>query len=226
MNIMIIAAHPDDEVFSIGGTIAMHTMMGDQVYIVNLTNGEPTPYGTVETRLKEAAKADRILQIQKRIIMDLPNRYLADTIENREKVAAHIREYKPDVLLVQYHVDQHPDHISASALGTAARFYAKLTKSNIPGEPHYPKKILYYYTSHFRLDKSPTFILPVSKEAFHMKMKAGKAYQSQLKNQKKIALADRLEWTGRYYGSLINSEYGEPFYTPEALGIENLHNIL
>jgi bacillithiol biosynthesis deacetylase BshB1 len=223
---MIIAAHPDDEVFSIGGTIAMHTKAGDDLYIVNLTNGEPTPYGTVESRLKEAEEADRILNIKKRIIMDFPNRYLEDTIENRKKVAAHIREYKPDVLLVQYHVDQHPDHISASELGTAARFYAKLTNSDIPGEPFYPRKILYYYTSHFRLKMSPSFILPVSEEAFKLKMEAGKAYQSQLKNQKRIRLADRLEWTGRYYGALINSDYGEPFYTPEAVGVNNLHNIL
>ncbi|MBS3768971.1 MAG: PIG-L family deacetylase [Bacteroidales bacterium] len=226
MNIMIIAAHPDDEVFSIGGTIATHTMNGDDVYILNLTNGEPTPYGTVETRLKEAEEADRILKIRKRIIMDFPNRYLEDTIDNRKKVAAQIREYKPDILLVQYHVDQHPDHISASELGTAARFYAKLTKSDIPGEPHYPRKILYYYTSHFRLNMSPSFILPVSEEAFKMKMEAGNAYQSQLKNQKRIKLGDRLEWSGRYYGALINSPYGEPFYTPEAVGINTLHNIV
>ena len=158
--------------------------------------------------------------------MDFPNRFLEDTIENRKKVAAQIREYKPDVLLVQYHVDQHPDHISASSLGTAARFYAKLTKSDIAGEPHYPGKILYYYTSHFRLDKSPSFILPVSEEAFRIKMEAGNAYQSQLKNQKKIKLSDRLEWSGRYYGALINSPYGEPFYTPEAVGIKTLHNIV
>lgn len=223
---MIIAAHPDDAEFAMGGTIATHTMNGDDVYMVNLTNGEPTPYGSVETRLKEAEEADRILRLRKRIIMDLPNRYLEDTIENRKKVAAYIREYRPDVLLVQYHVDQHPDHISASALGTAARFYAKLTKSDIPGEPYYPRKILYYYTSHFRLDKSPSFVLPVSEEAFKIKMEAGKAYQSQLKNQRKIKLDDRLDWIGRYYGSLINSDYGEPFYTPEVVGVTNLHNIV
>ncbi len=226
MNIMIIAAHPDDAEFSMGGTIATHTLNGDNVYLVNLTNGEPTPYGSVETRLKEAEEAGRILNIKERIIMEFPNRFLEDTIENRKKVAAHIRKYRPDVLLVQYHVDQHPDHISASSLGTAARFYAKLTKSDIPGEPHYPRKILYYYTSHFRLNITPSFILPVSEEAFKVKMEAGNAYQSQLKNQKKIKLADRLEWSGRYYGALVNSPYGEPFYTPEAVGINSLHNIV
>jgi bacillithiol biosynthesis deacetylase BshB1 len=223
---MILAAHPDDAEFSMGGTIATHTLNGDNVYLVNLTNGEPTPHGSVETRLKEAEEADRTLNIKERIIMDFPNRFLEDTIENRKKVAAHIRKYRPDVLLVQYHVDQHPDHIGASYLGTAARFYAKLTKSDIPGEPHYPRKILYYYTSHFRLNITPSFILPVSEEAFKIKMEAGKAYQSQLKNQKRIKLADRLEWSGRYYGALINSPYGEPFYTPEAVGINSLHNIV
>ena len=227
MKIMIIAAHPDDAEFSIGGTIAKHTLQGDEVYLLNLTNGEPTPYGSVETRLKEAEKADKALGITQRIIMDFPNRYLEETIENRKQVAAYIREYQPDVLLVQYHVDQHPDHIAASQLGTAARFYAKLSKSDIPGEPFYPTKILYYYTSHFRLDTTPSFILPINEEAFKLKMKASFAYESQLKNhQKKIKLSDRLEMMTRQYGARINSEYGEPFYTPEVIPIKGLENFI
>ncbi|MFP4047765.1 MAG: PIG-L family deacetylase, partial [Bacteroidales bacterium] len=144
MKILVLAAHPDDAEISIGGTLLTCSENGDEVYLLNYTNGEPTPHGTVEKRLQEAGKADKILKIKKRIIMDLPNRYLQDTIENRKKVAEHIRIIKPDVLLVQTHTDQHPDHIAASELGTAARFYAKLTKTDMKGEPYFPPKILYY----------------------------------------------------------------------------------
>jgi len=222
MKILVLAAHPDDAEISIGGTMLTHAMNGDEVYLLNFTNGEPTPNGTVEKRLKEAEKADDILKIKKRIVMDLPNRYLQDTIENRQKVAEHIREIRPDVMLVQTHVDQHPDHIAASELGTAARFYAKLTKTEMQGEPFYPPKILYYFTSHFRLLPDPSFVLPVDKDVFKEKVKAVEAYESQFKGKNRN-IPEFLKVMGIQYGTRINSPYGEPFYTPEVVGIKNLH---
>ncbi len=225
MKILVLAAHPDDAEISIGGTMLTHAQNGDEVYLLNFTNGEPTPNGTVETRLKEAEEADKILHLKKRIVMELPNRYLEDTIENREKVAEHIREIRPDVMLVQTHLDQHPDHIAASELGTAARFYAKLTKTNMKGEPFYPPKILYFYTSHFRIIPNPSFVLPVSEEVFREKVKAVQAYQSQFKHKNRD-IPEFLKIMGKQYGSRINSPYAEPFYTPEVLGIQNLHNIV
>jgi bacillithiol biosynthesis deacetylase BshB1 len=225
MKILVLAAHPDDAEITIGGTMLTHALNGDEVYLLNFTNGEPTPKGTVETRLKEAEKADEILKIKRRIVMDLPNRYLQDTIENREKVAEHVREIRPDVMLVQTHVDQHPDHIAASQLGTAARFYAKLTKTEMRGEPFYPPKILYYYSSHFRLIPNPSFILPYNEEVFAEKVKSVEVYESQFKHRNRN-ITEYLRVMGAHYGSRINSPYGEPFYTPEALGIDSLHSIL
>ncbi len=225
MKILVLAAHPDDAEISIGGSMLTHAQQGDEVYLLNFTNGEPTPNGTIETRLKEAGIADKILKIKRRIVMDLPNRYLEDTKENREKVAEHIREIKPDIMLVQTHLDQHPDHIAASELGTAARFYAKLTKTEIKGEPFYPPKILYYYTSHFKIIPSPSFILPVSEDTFEEKIKAVECYESQFIHKNRN-IPEYLKIAGKQYGSRINSPYGEPFYTPEVLGIKNLHNII
>ena len=226
MNIMIIAAHPDDAEFSIGGTIKTYAANGDNVYLLNLTNGEPTPHGTVETRLKEAEESGEILGITERVVMDLPNRFLEDTIENRKKVAAYIRKFTPDILLVQYHVDAHPDHISSSYLGNAARFYAKLTKSDIPGTPFYPPKILYYYTSHMKLDGTPSFVLPISESAFNEKIRAAQAYQSQIANRKHGDLTEFIKLRGRHHGMQVKAAYGEPFYTPEIIGVESLKNLV
>jgi len=225
MKILVLAAHPDDAEISIGGSILSHAQNGDEVYLLNFTNGEPTPVGSVETRLKEAEKADKILRIKKRIVMDLPNRYLQDTIENRKKVAEYIRDIRPDLLLVQTSLDQHPDHIAASALGTAARFYAKLTKTNMRGKPFFPPKILYYYTSHFKIIPDPSFVLPVTEEIFKEKVKAVQAYESQF-THKNRDIPEFLKILGKQYGGRINSLYGEPFYTPEVLGINSFHNIL
>jgi bacillithiol biosynthesis deacetylase BshB1 len=225
MKILVLAAHPDDAEISIGGTMLSHALNGDQVYLLNFTNGEPTPYGTKETRMKEAEKSDEILKIEKRIVMDLPNRYLQDTIENRRKVAEHIRDIKPDVMLVQTQLDQHPDHIAASQLGTAARFYAKLTKTDMRGDPYYPPKILYYFTSHFKILPDPSFVLPVEEEVFNEKVKAVKVFESQFKGKNRN-IPEFLKIMGKQYGSRINKPYAEPFYTPEVVGIKNLHSIL
>jgi len=225
MRLLILAAHPDDAEISIGGTMLTHAEKGDEVYLLNFTNGEPTPNGTIKKRLQEAEEADRILKIKKRIVMDLPNRYLQDTIENREAVAEHIRQIRPDVLLVQTQLDQHPDHIAASQLGTAARFYAKLTKTNMKGDPFYPPKILYYLTSHFKIDPSPTFVLPVAEEVFEQKIKAVSAYRSQFEHRNRD-IPEFLKLMGKRYGMRINSPYGEPFFTPEVLGIQSLEWIL
>jgi bacillithiol biosynthesis deacetylase BshB1 len=224
MKLLILAAHPDDAEISIGGTMLTQANKGDEVYLLNFTNGEPTPNGTVETRLKEAEEADSILKIKRRIVMELPNRYLQDTIENREAVAEHIREIRPDVMLVQTQLDQHPDHIAASQLGTAARFYAKLTKTKMRGEPFYPPKILYYFTSHFKMDPSPSFVLPVDEEVFKQKVRAVSAYRSQFQHKNRD-IPEFLKLMGKRYGSRINSPYAEPFYTPEVLGIKGLEHI-
>jgi bacillithiol biosynthesis deacetylase BshB1 len=224
MKILVLAAHPDDAEISIGGTMLTHALRGDEVYLLNFTNGEPTPNGTVEKRLKEAEASDNVLKIKKRIVMDLPNRYLQDTIENRIKVAEHVREVRPDLMLVQTQVDQHPDHIAAHQLGTAARFYAKLTKTDMRGEPFYPPKILYFYTSHFRLIPNPSFVLPVEEDVFQEKVKAVEAYESQFRHRNRD-IPEFLKLMGKQYGSRIGSPYGEPFYTPEVVGMKSLHCI-
>ena len=222
MNIMIIAPHPDDAELSIGGTIITMALKGHNVYLLNLTNGEPTPRGSVETRLKEAKNADKILKVKKRIILDFPNRYLLDKIEYREKTAEYIRKFKPNILFVPYHQDAHPDHISASAIAVAARFYAKFTKSNIKGEPFYPYKIIFYFATHMKLNINPSFVLPVSKDVFTKKLSAIKAYKSQFSYGDSKKTPEYVESIGRYFGALINADYGEPFYTPEVLGIKDI----
>ena len=219
---MIIATHHDDAELSMGGTIITLATKKHNVYLLNLTNGEPTPRGSVETRLKEARNADKILKVKKRIILDFPNRYLQDRIEYREKTAGYIREFRPNILFVPYYQDAHPDHISASSISVAARFYAKLTKSNIKGEPFYPWKMIFYFSIHMKLNIIPSFVLPVSKEVFARKLSAINVYKSQFSYRANKKIPEYVESVGKYFGASINTDYGEPFYTPEILGIKDL----
>ncbi len=138
--VLAIGAHPDDVEIGMGGTIAALVAAGHRVTILDLTNGEPTPMGSPERRRAESEEAARVLGVARRITLGLPNRYLEDTVENRTAVAEVIREVRPELLFIPYWVDAHPDHVAAERLSEAARFYAKLTKTEMRGEPFYPAR--------------------------------------------------------------------------------------
>ena len=114
-----------------GGTIARLVQQGHRLTLLDLTNGEPTPTGTPERRKAESEAAAQVLGVHRRMTLPLPNRYLVDTVENRVAVAEVIRETRPDVLFIPYWVDAHPDHVAAERVSEAARFYAKLTKTEM-----------------------------------------------------------------------------------------------
>ncbi|MCF6158325.1 MAG: bacillithiol biosynthesis deacetylase BshB1 [wastewater metagenome] len=225
--ILAVGPHPDDVEAGMGGGILKFVKLGYEVHILDMTNGEPTPYGNADIRKKEWEQSTAMLGIKSRTILDLPNRYLIDTIEARKKVAAVIRQIRPEIIFLPYWIDAHPDHIQTTQIGEAARFYAKLTKSDIPGEPCYPPYIFYYLCSHFRLHVTPSFILDISSE-FEKKLEIARTYQSQF-------AYDEARWEHisrsitakcRYYGNLIRVDYGEPYMSREQIGLRDIRDIV
>ncbi len=202
-----------------GGTICLLLAQGHEVTMCDLTNGEPTPLGTPERRAQESAEAARILGIGDRITLDLPNRALEHTLEARRNVAEVIREVRPDVLFVPYWVDAHPDHVAAAAIAEAARFWAKLTKTDMRGEPHYPRRVYHFFSTHYNLHVAPSFIVDIS-QYFETKMAAIHAYASQFSDARGNAwILDEIRDFCRYFGRLISREYGEPFACREEIGV-------
>src|SRR5271156_3878354 len=116
MDYLIIAAHPDDAEVSAGGTIAALKAQGASVGILDLTSGEPTPFGTPEIRRRETEAASAILGVDWRGHLGLPNRPLTADLDARRQLAGMIRQLKPRFLLTHYWDDAHPDHVAASAL--------------------------------------------------------------------------------------------------------------
>jgi len=112
LDILVIGAHPDDAEIGCGGTIAHYKKKGKKIGVLDLSNGEPTPFGTVEKRLAEAKAASEILHLDIRITLNMTNRYLENTIENRKEVSEIIRKYKPNILITHPCNDWHPDHIA------------------------------------------------------------------------------------------------------------------
>ncbi len=193
-----MAAHPDDAELALGASLAIWANNGVETYIIDLTNGEPTPFGSPRKRLKEASEASRILSLTGRRCLGFKNRELTDIQEARRSLAGVIREVRPDVILSHYWTDVHPDHVAACAITEGARFQAKLSNNGIAGEPFFVPKILYYPSIHMRLRALPAFVIDATagKEA---KLNAIGAYRSQFKdNPKNRDVLRRVRTDGEY----------------------------
>jgi len=223
--ILIAGPHPDDQELGMGGTIAKLASQGHEILLLDITNGEPTPFGDPETRAKEAAAAAEILGVKRRLL-GLPNREVVHTVENRHKVAGAIREFGAEILFTPFFEDAHPDHLAVTRLVEDARFDAKLTKTDIPGEPIYPRWLFYYYATHLRWVANPNFCIDVT--GFEeIKKKSIVAYHTQFvlpeKNRRVV------EWVDSsldYFGSRIGVPSAEPFYTKEPIGLDGLTGLV
>lgn len=224
-DIVCVGAHPDDVEIGMGGTVAGLVRRGLSVVIVDLTNGEPTPHGTPELRAEESARAARILGVQ-RVTLDLPNRYLFDTVEARTALAEVLREHAPATMFVPFPEDAHPDHLAASNIALAARFYAKFTKTSMRGEPHYPVRVYHYMAVHLRLVREPSFVVDISQD-LPAKLEAIGAYESQFSaNPKNAGLTDMIELNARMWGASARVAAGEPFFAIEPLGVSAPESLL
>ena len=98
LEILVLAAHPDDAELACGGTIAKHIALGHKVGIVDFTRGELGTRGTVETRNSEAAESARILGIAVRENLDLKDGFFRNLPEEQLAVITTIRKYQPDLV--------------------------------------------------------------------------------------------------------------------------------
>lgn len=224
---LVVAAHPDDAEISVGGIITTLVASGASVGILDLTDGEPTPFGSPEIRAHETANATEVLGITWRGNLNLPNRSLQNTIDAREKLATIFRLSRPKVLLTHHPVDAHPDHVAASFMVDGARFWAKLTKTQMEGDPWYPPVLLHFFSIHLKAMPKPKVVLNVS-EHFNTKLKALRCYHSQLvagRSANPITPLEEIEAMGLAWGRTIRAKYGEPLDSPEEIGLLSLTSV-
>lgn len=227
LDVLVIAPHPDDAELGMGGAILKLNNEGRRVGILDLTDGEPTPHGSPEIRVAETNAATEVLGIDWRENLGLPNRSLEATLEARHQLAAVIRRTRPKWLFAPYWEDAHPDHVAATQLIEAARFWAKLTKSDLPGQPCYPERIYHYYCVHLKLVPRPAFVLDIS-PYWEQKFAAIQCFQSQFvtgRPQDPPTFLDRLRDEAAYWGKAIGVAYGEPFTCREPLGLTGLESL-
>jgi LmbE family N-acetylglucosaminyl deacetylase len=174
---MTIQAHPDDQEFSIGGTLAKWSKAGCEIISVIITNGDsgsndPKYDGSykptlAELREKEQLAANAVLGVKETVFLHYADGELEPTIPLRRELTRLIRKYKPDVVVTGnpeawfYDNDyiNHPDHRAAAQAATTATFpsagsrlmFADLLPAGY--EPHDPKRLYIHGT-----EKADTWI--------------------------------------------------------------------
>ena len=228
LDLLAIAAHPDDVELTCGGTLLKTAQLGYKTGILDLTQGEMGTRGTPETRAKEAATAAKILRVSWRGTLGLPDSDVQPTRQHKLRLAQVIRELRPHTVILPYWEARHPDHYHAATLGYEGCFLAGLRQLPIEGEAHRPFKIL-YSTSYAPV--RPTFVVDIS-EQFEARRRAILAYGSQFRPKKrdkksKVYLAidrldDEMNQLARHYGQMIGAKFGEPFLQKELVAVDDV----
>jgi bacillithiol biosynthesis deacetylase BshB1 len=231
LDLLAIAAHPDDVELTCGGTLLKMAQKGYTTGILDLTAGEMGTRGTPESRAKEAALAARILKVSWRGTLGVPDSDVQASRQHKLRLAKVIRALRPRTVILPYWEARHPDHYHASALGYEGCFLAGLKQLPIEGEPHRPFKIL--YATSFE-GMPPTFIVDVTKQ-YESRRKAILAYGTQFrpaKSEKKqrvyLAIDEldpKMDLLARHYGQKIGVKYGEPFLQKEWMAVDDIVNL-
>ncbi|MBI4874716.1 MAG: bacillithiol biosynthesis deacetylase BshB1 [Acidobacteria bacterium] len=226
LDILAIAAHPDDIEQTCGGTLIKAAEMGYRTGALDLTAGDMGTRGTPETRIAESEAAARHLLLAWRGNLRLPDARLENTLAVRLSLAVEIRRLRPRVVVLPYWEGRHPDHYRAGEIGYEACFLAGLRKIDSSTEPHRPFKIVY---SSIYAHVTPSFVVDVTAQ-FERRMQALLAYESQYGERaeggalfpSEAEIRERLAAVARFYGNLIGTRYGEPFVVKETLRVDDI----
>ncbi|MDQ2946053.1 MAG: bacillithiol biosynthesis deacetylase BshB1 [Acidobacteriota bacterium] len=226
LDILAIAAHPDDVEQTCGGTLIRMAGMGYRTGVLDLTAGDMGSRGTSEIRLQEAEAAAACMGLAWRGNMHLPDARLENTISVRMSLAGELRNLKPRVVILPYWQGRHPDHYRASEIGYESCFLAGLRKLDDTTEPHRPAKIL-YASSYANV--APSFVVDITNQ-FDQRMAALFSYKSQYGDASnasdlfptQLEIRERLAAVARFYGNLVGVKYGEPYVIKEMMRVDDI----
>jgi len=232
LDIVFTAPHPDDLEIGMGGAIAKMVKLGHRVGMIHMTNGEPTPRGTPETRMKEMHAAAEILGVQVVEMLGITNRELMDGPPARYKVATALRKYRPRIVVGMFGrtPGASPDHYQAQLITEASRFYSQLTKWNDRFDETEPFRIDHLIYRPVRIAAEihhfhSMFVVDIT-DTIDQKLEAIGCYRSQFDNE-------RLKWLEHHVRSSAGAEggttgvmYGETYALPRPLGVTDMVSLL
>jgi bacillithiol biosynthesis deacetylase BshB1 len=229
LDLLAIAAHPDDVELTCGGTMIKMARRGYRTGVLDLTGGEMGTRGSAELRAREAAAAARALGVSHRENLMLPDAHLEPRMDYKLAVARRIRALRPHAVILPYWEGRHPDHYNGSRLAYEGCFLAGLKRLDIQGKPFRPFKI--FYATAYDPAVRPTFVVDITQEASR-KSRAVLAYGSQFRppqreRRSKVyipldRLAEQVRLVARFYGEMIGAEYAEPFLVKEIMQADDV----
>ena len=226
IDVLAIAAHPDDVEQTCGGTLLRMAEAGYTTGIIDMTAGDMGTRGLPEIRVAESEAAAKILGVTHRENLHFPDARLENSMAGRMTVAHRIRVLRPKTVILPYWEGRHPDHYRAAEIGYEACFLAGLKKLDQYTEPHRPHKIIY---SSIYANVTPSFVVDISRH-FEKRMESLFAYRSQYGSTKdgetlfpdEPEIRERLAAIARFYGNLIGVKYGEPYAVKETMRIDDI----
>ena len=226
VDVLAIAAHPDDVEMCCGGTLARLKDRGRSFGILDLTRGEMGTRGTAELRDEEARRAAEILGASFRKRLDFGDGGLRRTAAEENALIEAIRLHRPRIILTSYPEDRHPDHARCGALVADAAFYAGLRKRESEHPAHRPQQVLFFSTMYYH---APSFVVDVT-ETYTRRREAILAFRSQFHDPESsepetMISAEKflkeLEARARHYGQMAGVEFGEGFISKRPARIED-----
>ncbi|HKF44720.1 MAG TPA: bacillithiol biosynthesis deacetylase BshB1 [Thermoanaerobaculia bacterium] len=218
VDVLAIAAHPDDVELTCAGTLLTLAAKGRRFGLVDLTRGEMGTRGDAAGREREARESAALMGADFREILDFGDGGLRKTRENELALMDVIRRHRPRLILTSYPEDRHPDHRRAGELVTDAAYYAGLRRIETAHPAHRPQQTIYFSTNYVQ---APTFVVDVT-AAMEKRLAAMRTFRSQFHDPaskepptmlSQKGFLEAIEARARYYGFLINVDYAEGFVT-------------
>ncbi len=235
LDLLVLAAHPDDAELGAGATIAKHVALGYKVGIIDFTRGELGTRGTPETRSQEAAESAKILGVSVRDNLGLRDGFFQNNQESQLAVIRAIRKYQPEIVIANAITDRHVDHGKGASLAYDACFLSGLSKIETSDENGkqalWRPQMVYHYIQSLLIE--PDLIVDVS-DHWETKMRAIKAFKTQFFDPNssepetyisKPGFLKMIEARGIEFGHAIGATYGEGFTVRRYPGIKNLFDI-
>lgn len=234
LDLLAFGVHPDDIELSCAGTLLVEKNNGKKIGIIDLTRGELGTRGTAETREEEAETSAKILGVDARENLDMPDAFFKNDEENQRKIVTVLRKYQPEIVLCNAVDDRHPDHGRAAKLVADSCFLSGLRKietfdNNDKQEIWKPKYVLNYIQDQYF---TPSFVIDIS-DVIEKKLEAIRAFKTQFftgsgndnEPQTYISTPEFLESIinrSKMFGKMIGVKHAEGFISKKMVGINSL----
>lgn len=237
LDILAIAAHPDDVELSCAGTLMVHARQGLKTGIIDLTRGELGTRGTPEGRILEAQEACKVMGVDVRENLGLADGFFQNTREDQLKVVAAIRKFRPEIVLANAIDDRHPDHGRAAQLIRDSAFLAGLRKietfdeNGQPQQAWRPKQVYHFIQDRY---SAPDFVVDIS-GVIDQKLEAIKCFKTQFLAEKdhepqtyisSPEFFDSVVYRAKMLGKMVGVAYAEGYTSAKMLGVKSLMDLI